>query len=183
MIKKSFLLLLLVYLYILFIEQQHSGRCWTILELMVSSKQYLGKCELIISQCEHLYKTETLSVFWSGALRFVLTQHQGGKTAGKHLLLPINLGKVKTPFQNNLKSIQLSTVRKVIHKRKTFKTTAHRWDDTMLRETGKNQRATSQTLQTSVSMLIVHDSAIRRRLNKYSLFGLPGEHLSLKGSW
>jgi len=84
-------------------------------------------------------------------------------------------------------------VRKIIHKWKTFKAVANlgrpskfnpRSDCAMLRETVENPRATSQTLQASVSMLNVkvHDSKVRKRLNKYGLSGRDaGESLfSLK---
>ena len=78
-----------------------------------------------------------------------------------------------------------STLRKIIHKWETFKTVANlprsgrpsnftpRSDHAMLREIAKNPGVTSQTLQASVSMLNVkvHDSIIRKRLNKYGLFG------------
>ena len=87
-----------------------------------------------------------------------------------------------------------STVRKIIHKWKTFKTVANLprkftpWSDcSMFRDTVKNPRATSQTLQASVSMLNVrvYDSSIRKRLNKYDSFGrVAGESLfSLKRTW
>ncbi|XP_053577468.1 uncharacterized protein LOC128666737 isoform X3 [Bombina bombina] len=76
-----------------------------------------------------------------------------------------------------------STVRKIIYKWKTFKTVANlprsgrpskftpRSDRAMLREIAKKPRVTSQTLQASVSMLNVkvHNSTIRKRLNKYDL--------------
>ena len=55
-----------------------------------------------------------------------------------------------------------------------------RSDCAMLRETLKKPRATSQTLQASVSMLKVkvHDSTVRKRLNKDGLFGrAAGESL------
>jgi len=43
----------------------------------------------------------------------------------------------------------------------------------MLRETPKYPRVTSQTLQASVKLfnVKVHDSAVRKRLNKCGLFG------------
>jgi len=73
-----------------------------------------------------------------------------------------------------------STVRKIIHKWQTFKTVAKLF-------LAKNPRATSQTLQASVSMLNVrvYDSSIRKRLNKYDSFGrVAGESLfSLKRTW
>jgi len=57
----------------------------------------------------------------------------------------------------------------------------------MLSEPLKNPRAPSQTLQASVSMLKVkvHDSTVRKRLNKDGLFGrVAGESLfSLKRTW
>ncbi|KAM3912509.1 uncharacterized protein RB166_019314 isoform 2-T2 [Leptodactylus fuscus] len=76
-----------------------------------------------------------------------------------------------------------STVRKIIHKWKTFKTVGNlprsgrpskftpSLDRAMFREIVKNPRATYKTLQASVSMLNiqVHHSTIRKRLNKYSL--------------
>lgn len=45
-------------------------------------------------------------------------------------------------------------------------------DHAMLRETAKNPRAISQTLQSSVSLLDIkcHDNANGKRLNKYGLF-------------
>jgi len=79
---------------------------------------------------------------------------------------------------SKLCAVHHSTERKIIH---MF---TPRSDRSMLRETAKYPRATSQTLQASVSMLKVkvHDSTIRKRLNKYGLFGrFAGESLfSLK---
>ena len=51
----------------------------------------------------------------------------------------------------------------------------------MLREIDQNPRVTFQTLQISVNMLNikVHDSTIRERLNKYTLFGRVGRKKSL----
>lgn len=77
-----------------------------------------------------------------------------------------HLGRVTRPFPNILKSI-----RKIIHKRKTFETDANlfrsrgpsksapRSDRAMLKETKKTppKTATCQTVQTSVSMLNVSE--------------------------
>lgn len=80
-----------------------------------------------------------------------------------------HLGRVTRPFPNILKSI-----RKIIHKRKTFETDANlcrsrgpsksapRSDRAMLKETKKTKQktqltATCQTVQTSVSMLNVSE--------------------------
>ena len=61
------------------------------------------------------------------------------------------------------------------------------WTSQQVHPKVKNPRATYQTLQASVSMLNVrvHDSTIRKRLNKYGLFGrAAGESLfSLKRTW
>ena len=50
------------------------------------------------------------------------------------------------------------------------------WTSQQVHPKVKNPRATSQTLQASVSVLNVkvHDSTIRKRLNKYGLFGRVG---------
>lgn len=74
-----------------------------------------------------------------------------------------HLGRVTRPFPNILESI-----RKIIHKRKTFETDANlcksapRSDRAMLKETKKPPQktqltATCQTVQTSVSMLNVSE--------------------------
>jgi len=70
-------------------------------------------------------KAEVLAVCWSGAFRCVITQCRGGKMSAmileKQLFLPINLGRVTSPFPNKLNILHHSTVRKIIYKWKTFK--------------------------------------------------------------
>ena len=112
----------------------------------------------------------------------------------KQLLLFINLGRVIRPFPNYLESI---IERKIIHKWETFKDDCRSWTSQQVhpkvrlcnaqRKCKKTPRATSQTLQASVIMLNVkvHDSTVRKRLNKYGLFGrVAGENLfALKRTW
>ena len=83
-----------------------------------------------------------------------------------------------------------STERKIIHKWKTFRTAVNlnrSGRPSKFTPRSKTQRATSQTLQASVSMLKVkvHDSTIRKRLNTYGLFGrVAGDSIfSLKRTW
>ena len=82
-------------------------------------------------------------------------------------------------------NLHRTTLRKIIHKWKTFKIFASlprsgrpskftpRSDHAMIREITKTLRVASQTLQASVSMINVkiHTRTIRRRLKKYGLFG------------
>jgi len=109
---------------------------------------------------------------------------QGGKTSAmileKPWLLPINVGRIISKQSG----VHHSTARKIFlkwKKWKILKTVANplriehpsklttRSDNPMFRENGKNPRATSQTLQTSVIMLNIrgHDSVSRKRLNKF----------------
>ena len=135
-------------------------------------------------------KANDLSVCCSGAFRCVLTQCQGGKTSAviweKQLLLPINLGRVIRPFPNYLESIILQR-EKLFSSGKHLTQSSQEWTSQQVHPKVKNPRATSQTLRASVSMLNVkvHDSTIRKRLNKYGLFGRAGwESLfSLKRTW
>ena len=105
-------------------------------------------------------------------------------------LLPSNKKRDLRPIQN----IYHSTVRKINHKWKTFRTAGNiprngcpnkftsRSDCVMLYEIAKNTTATFQTLQASVSILNVkvYESTIRKRLNKYSfLKGLSKKQHSL----
>jgi len=86
---------------------------------------------------------------------------------------------------SKLFGVHHSIERKINHKWKSFKTAVNllrsghhnrftpRSDHAILRETAKNAQAPFQTLQASLSMLNVkvHDSTIRKKLNKYGLFG------------
>ena len=104
-------------------------------------------------------EAEVLSVCCSGAFRCVLTQCQGGKTPAMILeKLPINLGRVLRPFPNYLEF-------NILQRERLFTCGKHsgqlsylsrsgrpskftpRSECAMLRETLKNPRATSQTLQ------------------------------------
>ena len=136
-------------------------------------------------------KVEVLSVCWSEHSG-VLTQCQGGKTSvmilEKQLLLPINLGRVIRPFTNHLESI-------ILQRERLFTSgniqdscqSSQEWTSQQVHPKVKKPRATSQTLQASVSVLKVkgHDSTVRKRLNKDGLFGrAAGESLfSLKRTW
>ena len=146
---------------------------------------------MIISKCELLYKINSF-----GSLLVSSIQVPRRKDISNYLREAIvaahQSGKGIRPFPNYLESIIQQRER--LFTLKTFETDANlsrsehvsmftsKSDCTMLRETIKNPEATSQTLQASVSMLNVHDSTVRKRLNKYGLFGkVAGESLfSLK---
>ena len=100
----------------------------------------------------------------------------------KQLLLLINLGSVIRPAPNNL--VHHSTVRKIIHKWKTFNTIGNlprsghpskftpRLDFAMLREIVKNSKSyTSDSTGLGMLNVKVHGTANRKRLDKYGLFG------------
>jgi len=105
-------------------------------------------------------KADVWAVCWSGAFRCVLTQCQGGKTSANEpreaIVAP---HQSKKGYEDISKEFRLhhSTVRKIIHKWKTFNAVANlpwsgrsskfatRSDCVMLRETAKNSRATLQT--------------------------------------
>lgn len=112
--------------------------------------------------CENLYKRRRL--WWSEVFKCVFTQCQGGNTSATEATAAANYsGKgYKVIFKKS--EYHHSSVRKIIHKWKMFKTVASRsrrgrpsefTPKSVLRETAKNPRASSHTLQASLSMLNV----------------------------
>lgn len=113
----------------------------------------------------------------------------------KQLLLPINLGKVISPFPNHLKSIIPQYGR--LFKWKTFKIVSNHpksgclskcilWSDrVLLRDAVKNYpRATSQTLLAFKTLILITVQQKKDWTSMIYIKGLPGEPLfSLNRTW
>jgi len=121
-------------------------------------------------------KAEGLAVCCSGAFRCLCTRCQGGKEGSK--AVSKQLGSPSFYRENDY-----SQVENVLDSCQS----SQEWTSRQGHPKVKKPRATSQTLQASVSMLKVkvHDRTIRKRLNKDGLFGrAAGESLfSLKRTW